>query len=170
MPPGENTDDEEDDPLAPLKSALVVQSKRQVGFCREQRPALSAGIVRDAPRQDWVQKRLGPAPPETLSTVHDASAVAVLAACGVDPVLAGITKSDGAAMRESYRKFERLTLQPLARIIEAELAAKLDAPDLTLSFDSLRASDFAGVGRAYKALIEAGLTRDQVAKLLDLDV
>ena len=168
MPPGENTDDEEDDPLAPLKSALVSSKGKSVFV--ETTAGSFGGDSRDAPRQDWVQKRLGPNPPETLSTVHDASAVAVLSACGVDSVLAGFTKSDGAAMRESYRKFERLTLQPLARLVETELRFKLDAPDLTLSFDSLRASDFAGVARAFKGMVEAGLTKEQVSKLLDLDV
>ena len=72
--------------------------------------------------------------------------------------------------RLPFRRFERLTLGPLARIVEVELRAKLDAPDLALNFDSLRASDFAGVARAYKALTEAGLSPDAAAGQLDMDL
>ena len=128
------------------------------------------GDHRDAPAQDWVQKRLGADPPTTLLELHDTTAFAVLAACGVDPVLAGLRAGDGTLAREAFRRFERLTLQPLARIAETELAAKLDAPDLELSFNSLRASDFAGVARAFKALLEAGLSPSAAAEQLDIDL
>ena len=117
-----------------------------------------------------MQKRLGPAPDEVLAGLHDTSAIAVLAACGIDPVVVGMVRGDGTLARETLRRFERLTLQPLARIVEAELRDKLDAPDLALNFDSLRASDFAGVARAYKALTEAGLTPDAAAGQLDMDL
>ena len=39
-----------------------------------------------------------------------------LPAVGVDPVLAGLVKGDGTLAREAYRRLERLTPQPLARI------------------------------------------------------
>ena len=117
-----------------------------------------------------MQKRLGADPPTTLAGLHDTTAFAVLAACGVDPVLAGLRAGDGTLAREAFRRFERLTLQPLARIAETELAAKLDAPDLELSFNTLRASDFAGVARAFKALLEAGLSPSAAAEQLDIDL
>ena len=85
---------------------------------------------------------------DVAGTPHRLPLPSALPAVGVDPVLAGLVKGDGTLAREAYRRFERLTLQPLARIAEAELAVKLDAPDLALSFDSLRASDFAGVARS----------------------
>ena len=82
----------------------------------------------------------------------------------------GVVEGDGTLAREAYRRFERMTLGPLARIVESELAAKLDAPSLALSFDSLRASDFAGIARGLKAMLESGLTKEQVGKLLDLEL
>ena len=85
-------------------------------------------------------------------------------------MLAGLVKGDGSLAREAYRRLERLTPQPLAQIAEAELAVNLDTPDLALSFDSLRASDFAGVARSYKALTEAGLSPDAAAGQLDMDL
>ena len=168
MPPGENSDDEEDDPLAGLKGAIVAAKGKSV-FVESTRGAFGADH-RDAPREDWQQKRLGANPPEALAGMLDSTATQVLAACGVDPVLTGLTKGDGTLAREAYRRFERLTLQPLAGIVTAELRAKLDAPELSLGFDSLRASDFAGIARGLKSMLEAGLTQEQVAKLLDLDL
>ena len=168
MPPGENAENDDDDSLAPLKAAILKAKGKSV-FVESTRGAFG-GDHRDAPREDWAQKRLGADPPETLAGMLDSTATQVLAACGVDPVLTGLTKGDGTLAREAYRRFERMTLQPLARIVEAELAAKLDAPDLALSFDSLRASDFAGIARAYKALTEAGLTPDAAAAQLDMDL
>ena len=168
MPPGENTDDEADDPLSGLKSAIV-QARGKSVFV-ETTAGSFGGDTRDAPRQDWVQKRLGANPPEALAGLLDSSATQVLAACGVDPVLTGLSKGDGTLAREAYRRFERLTLGPLARIVETELASKLDAPDLSLNFDSLRASDFAGIARGLKAMLESGLTKEQVGKLLDLEL
>ena len=168
MPPGENADDDDDDALAGLKAA-VVKAKGKSVFV-ESTAGSFGGDTRDAPRQDWVQKRLGADPPETLAELLDVTALHVLAACGVDPVMAGLARGDGTLAREVYRRFERLTLQPLARMVEAELSAKLDAPDLALNFDGLRASDFAGVARAYKALTEAGLSPDAAAGQLDMDL
>ena len=168
MPPGENADDEGDDPLAGLKGALTRARGKSV-FVESTRGAFGADH-RDAPREDWVQKRLGANPPEALAGMLDSTATQVLAACGVDPVLAGLSKGDGTLAREAYRRFERLTLGPLARIVTVELRDKLAAPDLSLNFDSLRASDFAGVARAYKALTEAGLSPDAAAGQLDMDL
>ena len=168
MPPGENAEDEAADPLAPLKTALL-SAKGRSTFVETTRSAFGADH-RDAPAQDWQQRRLGPAPPDSLASLHDSTGVAVLAAIGVDPLMVGMARGDGTALREAYRRFERLTLQPLARIATRELAEKLDAPDLALGFDSLRASDFAGVARAYKALTEAGLSPDAAAGQLDMDL
>ena len=168
MPPGENTDDEDEDPLAPLKARLVGAKGRSL-LVESTRGAFG-GDHRDAPRDDWTQKRLGPNPPETLADVHDRSAHAILAACGVDPVLVGWTRGDGTLAREAYRRFDRLGLQPVARTVADELRAKLDAPALSLSFDSLRASDFAGVARAFKAMVEAGVSVDAAAAILDIEV
>ena len=168
MPPGETPADEADDPLAGLKAAVVKARGKSVFV--ETTASSFGGDTRDAPRQDWVQKRLGANPPEALAGLLDSSATQVLAACGVDPVLTGLSKGDGTLAREAYRRFERMTLGPLARIVETELAAKLDAPDLALNFDSLRASDFAGIARGLKAMLESGLTKEQVGKLLDLEL
>lgn len=166
MPPTRTDDD--DDPLAALKTALI-GSKGKSAFVESTQTSFG-GDHRDAPRGDWEQKRLGPSPPESLVALHGAAAEAVLGACGVDPVLAGFRTGDGTLAREAYRRFERGLIQPLGRLVETELRAKLDAPDLSLSFASLRASDTATLARAFKALVEAGLSAEAAAAILDLDV
>ena len=166
MPPGETPEDEDDDPLAGLKTALKAAGGKSIFV--ETTAGAHGADYRDRPTQDWQQKRLGPAPPESLGQLLDSTANHVLSASGVDPLVAGLTRGDGTAHREAFRRFERLTLQPLARLIEPELRLKLDAPDLTISFNSLRSSDFAGLARAYKSLREAGMSPGEINELLDL--
>ena len=161
-------DDDDSDPLAGLKSALLSAKGKSVFV--ETSQSSYGGDHRDRPREDWEQKRLGPNPPESLVSLHGAAAEAVLSAVGLDPVLAGFRGGDGTMAREAYRRFERLVVQPLGRIVEAELRLKLDSPGLMLKFDSLRASDFAGAARAYKAMVEAGVSPEAAAAILDLDV
>ena len=69
----------------------------------------------------------------------------VYAACGVPAAL--FTTGEGTAPRESFRRLLHSTVQPLGRIVAAELSAKLDA-DVSLSFDALFAADLSGRARA----------------------
>ena len=160
-------DDDGVDALAPLKTAMVNARGKSVFV--ETTSGAYGGDHRDRPREDWMQKRLGPHPPDSLIKLHAAAAEAVLGAVGIDPVLAGFRAGDGTLAREAYRRFERLVVQPLARIVETELRQKLDSPGLTLKFDSLRASDAAGIARAYKALIESGMSPSAANDILDLE-
>lgn len=167
-PPGETPDDADDDPLKGLKASLVRAKGRSV-FVESMRSSFG-GDHRDSPLGDWQQKRLGPAPNEALAELNDKAALQVLAACGVDPLMTGLSRGDGTALREAYRRYERLTLAPLARIVTTELRDKLDAPALQLSLAALRASDFAGVARALKAMIEAGVSPEAAAAILDVEI
>lgn len=162
----EQPDDADDDPLGPIKRALLGAGGKSVFV--ETTAGAHGQDRQDAPRQDWQQKRLGANPPETLAALLSQTSNMVMAAAGVDPIIAGLSRGDGTLAREAYRRFERLTLQPLARLIQTELRLKLDAPDLTISFNSLRSSDFAGIGRAYKALRDAGMSPSAINELLDL--
>ena len=162
----EQPDDADDDPLGPIKRALLGAGGRSVFV--ETTAGAHGQDRQDAPRQDWQQKRLGANPPETLAALLSQTSNMVMAAAGVDPIIAGLSRGDGTLAREAYRRFERLTLQPLGRLMQTELRLKLDAPDLTISFNSLRSSDFAGIGRAYKALKDSGMSPAEINELLDL--
>ena len=166
MPPGETPEDPENDPLSALKTALTEAKGKSVFV--ESTAGAGGHDFRDRPSQDWAQKRLGADPPESLGELLTTTSNHVLSACGVDPLVAGLARGDGTAHRESFRRFERLTLQAIARLCEPELRAKLDAPALSISFNSLRSSDFAGLARSYKALKEAGMSPNEINELLDL--
>ena len=61
------------------------------------------------------------------------------------------------------------TVSPLSKIVTAELAAKLDAPELALTFEDLRAADIVGRARSYKQLVEAGMNKAKAAAITGLE-
>ena len=120
------------------------------------------------PDADWKQRRIGFEPPPGLVTLRTEVRHDVLAACGVGvPLATGTT--DGTAMRESYRRFLHSTIRPVARLVEAELTAKLEIP-VTLDFAELGAADVAGRARGFKALTEAGLDSAAAARIVAFDL
>ena len=107
-----------------------------------------------APRSDWKPQRIGAAPPAPLVDLRSESGRAVLAACGV-PATLFEASGDAAGRRESWRSFLHGSVQPHAEILAVELAAKLDAPDLALTFDRLFASDLSGRARAFQSMTKS---------------
>lgn len=59
------------------------------------------------------------------------------------------------------------TISPMARIVEAELSEKLEAP-IGLGFESLYAADLAGRARAFQSLVGGGMEVDRAAALSGL--
>ena len=126
------------------------------------------GAGRDAaPGADWRQQRLGPTPDATLAALRTEASLAVISACGV-PVSLIAGSSQSAALRESFRIFLHSSVSPVARIVEAEFRDKLDAPDLTLSFDALFASDLSGRARSFQSMVGGGLSVKKAARLAGL--
>ena len=79
--------------------------------------------------------------------------VMVMAMLGAPPAL---YTGAGAALRESYRQFFTSTVKAWAALIEAELRAKLEIPNLSLRFPEIAQSDIAARARAAGSLIQAG--------------
>ena len=100
---------------------------------------------------------------ETVDPLRTATGRDVLAACGVPPSLF-VATSDGTAQREAFRRFLHTALRPMARVMEAELRAKLDAPALTLDMSEVGAADVAGRARAFKAFVESGMDPEDAAR------
>ena len=100
--------------------------------------------------------RFGMDTPAGVDALRTATGRDVLAACGVPPTLF-VANSDGTAQREAFRRFMHSSLTPLARLMEAELRAKLDAPDLELDLNAIHAADTAGRSRAFGSLVKAGV-------------
>ena len=121
-----------------------------------------------APQRDWQSVRIGANPPPVLATLRSDAAMSILAACGVPPSLS-MPNSDGTAQREAWRRFLFSSVSPLARVVAAELADKLDTPALRLAFDDLYASDLTGRAGAFSSMVGAGMDADRAASLAGLD-
>ena len=164
--PSDGGDGGDEDPLKDLKidiakgegKALLVETT--AGGWSEGQGA--------APRRDWEQRRIGAHWPDVLSVTRKETFFHVASACNVPPVLL-TERSEGTSQREGLRRFAHLALEPLGRIVAAELAAKLDAPGLTLDFAGLMASDLAGRARAYKAFVESGVSAEDAGRIVALD-
>ena len=159
---GGTGEDEDTDPLASLKAdirtargkALLVETVA-AGW-GEGKPA--------APQKDWRAERLGPMPAAGLVQVRSDSFKAVLAAAGCS--VAMFDDSDGTSKREALRQFFLGTVQPLARLLETELTAKLEAK-IRLSFD-LYNVDLPGRAQAFQKMVAAGMDLAKAAGLAGL--
>ncbi len=139
----------DDDPFASLKADLR-GLRGKVAMVETTSAGWAEGRAA-APAGDWAVRRLGANPPAALVELRQAVEVSILGACGVPPALA-TSGADGTGQRESWRRFLHGSVQPVARLVEAELSEKLDAP-VALSFARLGASDVAGRARAWRSLV-----------------
>ena len=118
------------------------------------------------PSRDWYVQRVGSDPPQPLVTLRQQTVEHVLAACGVPADL--VQASTESGQREGWRRFLFGTILPVSKLVAAELAAKLDAPDLILEFEELRASDLAGRARAFQSMVGGGMAVAEAAALAGL--
>ena len=156
--------DGEDPTVATLKSDIRTLAGK-IAFVESVR-TMHPGAAANAPRDDWQAKRLGANPPASEVELLNASTVEVLNACGVPPSLFSL-RGDGTAQRESFRRLLHSTIQPLARILAAELSEKLEAP-IGLNFDALFAADLSGRARAFQSMVGAGMDVAKAAGLAGL--
>ena len=99
---------------------------------------------------------------ELIDKLRTATARDILSACGI-PLGMVIAEGDGTRARESFRQFMASSLQPVAGLIAEELSQKFEV-DISFSFENLHAADIAGRARAYKQLIEGGLSAEAAGK------
>ena len=118
----------------------------------------------------------GPQPDVVVQGLRTDVGRDVANAFGVSPSLLN-ERGDGAAQRESWRRFWLGTIQPLAVQIQAEVRAKLD-PGTTITLDALRAGDEDGRSRATMRRVQAakvlmvdmGMARDEALRRAGLEV
>ena len=89
----------------------------------------------------------------------------ILGVCGVPVSL--FTDADGTAARESWRRFVMGSVEAVARLVEAELSAKLETP-VKLSFEGLWAHDLTGRAQAFKGLIAGGMSLERAVNVSGL--
>ena len=151
IPPGETTSTLESR-IARLRGKILAAETQRGGY----------GDKDNAPKDDYMVKRIGAMPPAPLVQLRDDADMLLLAVCGVSPSLF-MSNSDGTAQREAYRRFLFSTIQPLGAIVQTELRLKMEAPDLAIDWSELRASDIASRARAFKGLIDSGMDMTQAA-------
>ena len=116
-----------------------------------------------APRGDWSAQRFGFDAPQSLVEIERQIFTELLSACGIPPAM--LDPTGATASREAYRQFLHATISPLGRIVETELREKLDTPDLSITWEELRAADIAGRARAFSSMVKAGMDLQQAASV-----
>ena len=66
----------------------------------------------------------------------------------------------GTGQREAWSRALFGVISTLGRIVETELRAKLNIPELLLTWDELRASDLSGRARAFQSMVGAATELD----------
>ena len=139
--------DELEAKLAALKgrSALVPSfQKDQIGA-----PAQGGGT------REWTSVRIGADPPSSVVELRRDGHSQMLAAAGVPPGL--FESQEATGLRENLRQFLHVTVSPLARVLETEARAKLETA-VGLDFTALHASDVQGRARAFKSMVDGGMS------------
>ena len=104
-----------------------------------------------APKRDWAAQRLGPDFTAAEVELRKAVESSICACFGVHPgLLSG--NLDGTGQRESYRRWQRSTLESLSEVAAVEFG-RVFGRRISFDFARLRASDTAGAGRAFRALV-----------------
>lgn len=119
-------------------------------------------------QRDWAARRLGPNPPESFRLLYEDAIQQVTAACGIPNSLASVNfRTDGTALREDYRRFVMMQVEPLGVRMAAEVSRKLER-SVSFDFRYLWAHDAQGRATAYKALREAGIGNDEARRILGM--
>ena len=114
----------------------------------------------------WHKLRIGADPPEALVDQLDKSTAEVYAVAGLNPAI--FRDAQGTAAREAWRQALHGVVAPLGRLFQHELSFKLDAPDLSIDWTELRASDIMGRARAFQSMVGGGMEPERAAALAGL--
>ena len=87
------------------------------------------------------------------------------AVCGLPAPMVPGAAAAGPAWREAFRQFVALTVQPLGRILEAEVSRVLERP-VRLTHHALASADIAARARAFKSLIENNIDEAKALALV----
>ena len=106
-----------------------------------------------APLTDWKSYTIQPEYMTGGVELHALALQETAGVCGLPSAMVPGADATGPAAREAFRQFVALTVQPLGRILEAEVSRVLERP-VRLQHHQLASADVASRARAYKALIE----------------
>ncbi|MDE0366271.1 MAG: phage portal protein [Gammaproteobacteria bacterium] len=120
-----------------------------------------------SPNKDWGVIRLGLNPPASLVELRENLLVSILGLCGVPVEL--VKEGAGTAARESFRRFQVLTIDPVLSLMQQEASRKL-ASEVTFKADNLSSGDIASRARAFQSLVGGGMELERAVALSGLVV
>ena len=120
------------------------------------------------PADDWVSKRFGMMPPQSMVELRSRSELSILAAAGVPVTIMSL--SDGTAKQKDFARFLTLTMVPLGKIIAHQIGDALEVPDLAFDFNDLGAADIAAKGRVFGQLVSNGVSIADAAEVSGLPI
>ena len=151
------------DPNAAAMQESIAGLKGKTALVETTATGFKSGLSgQEAPKSDWVARRIGPAPTAEEVMLREQVNVTLLAAAGIPTSL--ITRADGTALREGWREFLHATIAPVGKVIAGELSEKLDAP-VMFDFADLQASDISGRARAFGSLVQGGMAIEEAARI-----
>ncbi len=151
---GDGDADDAPDPLAQLRADLS-----GAGGKTTLAPAMAGGWGGGpgvAPQNEYHTTRYGFDPPEHVNVTREAVERSIVGTFGVPPVLFHGTGA-AAGMREAWRIFQTLGVEPLARIVAEQLSGPLGV-DVVLDMRRTRAADTTMLARAVSSLVSAGMS------------
>ena len=161
--PQDGGDGGDEDPLAMLKQDLKdARGKALLLETTSSGWAEGRGAAPGNGNRDWVASRLGPSPGAAMVDVAEAAFRRTLAACGTPPALF-TADADGTAQREALRRWHMNTVLPLAKILEHELALRLETP-VKLTLDRYP-QDIQGRAMSFAKMVQAGMDLDRAAAI-----
>ena len=122
--------------------------------CTDEQAVLD--LLRNDFDADWKAQRIGLNPPQSVVELRTSAGLGVMAAAGI-PLPMVSERADATALREALRQFVHVTLQPVLRIVGAELSRVLEL-EVSLDLAPLAAADVQGRSRAFRALVGNGTT------------
>ena len=118
-----------------------------------------------APLTDWKPYRLGPEYMAAGVELHALSLQETAGVCGLPAPMVPGSAAAGPAWREAFRQFVALTVQPMGRILEAEVSRVLERP-VRLMHHQLASADVAARARAFKSLVENDIDHERALALV----
>ena len=150
-----------------LRAAITGHLPGRLALPETQAGGMGAGRT-SAPLRDFGDTRLGwGMPNDSAGSLYAHLFSEVAECCGVPAALVN-PASAGPAAREAWRRLTVGTLEPYARLIEAELSRVLET-GVVLKLRRLGGVDAAGRARALHVLTQSGFGRDEAADLLGWD-
>ena len=121
----------------------------------------------NAPEHDFRSVRFGIDPPQAIAELRRDVERSIHAASGIPPVLANHA-APGQSLREGWRTFAALTLEPIAELVAEQLSEALGV-ELELDMRRARAADVATLARAAGSLVQnAGMTLADAREVVGL--